>query len=531
MISRKIEFYLILAILALAAGLRAWGIGYGLPSTYCRPDEDRLITVGLRLSPDDLDPGYYLWPGLPFYLSRLLLEAAARLRPAVSRGSALGLYLGDPGFVHLLFRVVFLLAGLAAVYLLYRVGRRLFSPPAGLLAAFFLALSFLHARDSRFAMLDIPFTLLAVWFFLPAANVLRRGRRMDYLAAGLLLGLAAAVKYYGAVLAVPLLAAHWSRLPSAGKRPPGRLFAALAAAAAVFFIASPYTFLSAAAAFREFRAEILTGQFVAGFRLLPRIGTPRGWLHHPLFSLRWGMGLPLALAALAGTAYCGWRAFRNGPAERLIFSFIAAFFLVLAFQRSCFIRYTTALIPFLCLAAAVLLDRLVPRRPGRPLLLAGAAVLLALEPAARIVRLNRVLSRPDTRLLAGRWLEENIPPADLLVFPQPLLWTRPEGHQFHPNRVVLPPGSGPEELAAVLELPFPGRKWVITGEHPLAYADLDPKIGEMLAAAGGPDREFSGLRDGGRGAVYDPFDAFFVPLAGFSGVGNPGPDIRIYLWK
>ncbi|MFO8111547.1 MAG: hypothetical protein R6T92_03465 [Desulfosalsimonadaceae bacterium] len=73
--------------------------------------------------------------------------------------------------------------------------------------------------------------------------------------------------------------------------------------------------------------------------------------------------------------------------------------------------------------------------------------------------------------------------------------------------------------------------WVITGEHPLAYAALAPGIRNLLEETGGPDRVFSGLKDGGRGAVFDPFDAFFVPLAGFSGVANPGPDIRIYRWE
>ncbi len=524
MMSRKRELYLVLAILALAAGVRVRGIGYGLPSTYCRPDEDRLIAVALRLSPADLNPGYFVWPGLPFYLSRAALETAVLLRPVLSGGSALELYLRDPGWVHLLFRAVFLLAGLATVYLLYVAGRRLFSPAAGLLAAFFLALSFLHVRDSRFAMLDIPTALLAVSFFLPAAGVLRRGRWGDYLAAGLLLGLASAVKYYGAVLAVPLLAAHFSR----DRRETGRLLSALGAAGLFFFLGSPYTFLAAGAAFREIRGEIISGQFVTGFRLLPEIATPRGWLYHPLFSLRWGLGLPLSAAALFGTGYCFFRACRGGKEERLIVSFILAFYLTLAFGRSCFIRYTILLLPFLGLAAAVLLDRLLPNRPGKGLILAGTAILLVAEPSLRIVRLNTLLARPDTRLAAGRWMEENIPPSDLLVFPQPLLWTRPEGHQFYPNRVVLPSGSGPEELRHLLDRPFPGEKWVVTGEHPLAYAGLDSGIREKLEGEGEPAAEFRGLKADGPEPVFDPFDAFFVPLAGFSGVVNPGPDIRIY---
>lgn len=524
----KTEFYLLLGIFLLAAGVRVWGIGYGLPGSYCRPDEDRLLAVALRLGWQDLNPGYFVWPGLPFYLSRLVLETAALVRPALSRGSALRLYLEDPAFIHLLFRSVFCIFGLSTIYLLYRVGRRLFSPASGILAAFFLALSFLHVRDSRFAMLDIPFTLLAVGFFLPAGKIIRRGRKGDYLAAGLLLGLATAVKYYGVVLAVPLITAHFSRARRVGERRTWYLPAALAVAAGVFFIGSPYTLLNVAEASRDIRGEILAGQFVTGFPLLPEITTPRGWLYHPVFSLRWGLGLPLELFALLGAGYCGWRAFRSAPAERLLVSFILAFYLSLAFQRSCFIRYTTVLLPFLCLAAAVFIDRLLPSRPGKGLVLAVAAVLLMLEPVARIVRLDTLLSRTDTRISAGRWMEENISPSSLLIFPQPLLWIRPEGYQRFPNREILPPGSGPEKLRGLLELPFPAGKWVITGEHPLAYAALEPRIRELLERRGDYIRLFPALRDGGRGAIFDPFDAFFVPLAGFSAVSAPGPEIRFY---
>ncbi len=524
---RKGELYLVLGILVLAAAVRVWGIGYGLPCTYCRPDEDRLIAVALRLGRPDLNPGYFVWPGLPFYLTRLILEAAALARPGLSGGSALGLYLADPGSLHLLLRSVFCLFGLATIYLLYRVGRELFSPAAGVLAAFFLALSFLHVRDSRFAMLDIPVTLIAVGFFLPAARIVRRGGRRDYLAAGLLLGLAAAVKYYGVVLAVPLVAAHLWRRCAAGPALPRRLAAALATAGLVFLIGSPYTVFAAAAALGEIGREIFSGQFVTGFPLLGEIATPRGWLYHPLFSLRWGLGWPLETAALLGTAYCGWRTFRGAGGERLVFSFILAFYLTLAFQRSCFIRYTTMLLPFLALAVAVLLERLFPERPGRRLLLAAVAILLMLEPAIRVVRLDLLLSRTDTRISAGRWMAGNIPAASFLIFPQPFLWTRPEGHQDFPNRVIVPPGPG-DRMRGLLELDFPGEKWVVTGEHPLAYASLEPGIGKLLEARAVHVRSFPAFRESGRGAVFDPFDAFFVPLAGFSAVSAPGPEIRFY---
>ena len=41
-------------------------------------------------------------------------------------------------------------------------------------------------------------------------------------------------------------------------------------------------------------------------------------------------------------------------------------------------------------------------------------------------------------------------------------------------------------------------------------------------------QEIRGTRVGTGSAVYDPQDAFFLPLSGFATVDRPGPTIRIY---
>ena len=513
----------------MAALVRLWGIDYGLPCTYCRPDEDRLISTALRLSLEDPNPHYFIWPGLFFYSTRGILEAATlarRLFGGIAGGSPSDLYREDPAYLHLILRYIFCGFGVATVYLLGLLGKRIFSPRVGLLAAFFLALSFLHVRDSHFAMLDIPVTLLAVGFFLAAWSVYSRGRWGDYLRAGAVLGLAVATKYYAVLLAVPLITAHLSRssLDRDGFR---RLFTALTLGAVLFALASPYTLLDAASFAREIKDGIMAPQFVDGFHLLPGLDPARGWLYHITFSLRYGMGWPLEILALAGVGYGVWRMIGGKVPERLILSFFLVFYLALSFQKSCFIRYTTMLLPFLYLLGAVLLARISPPRMGGGLLL-GVVVLVVLEPAVRIIRLDGLLSRPDTRLTAGIWIRENISPESVVIFPQPMIFGRPAGYFHYPHRITLPENADAGALRDIISAPVAGKKYAIVSEHPLAYSRLKPEMKKLLGEMSDSSHTITGDRVGSAGAVYDPFDAFYVPLAGFRGVDTPGPTIRIY---
>lgn len=516
----------------MAAAVRLWGIDYGLPCTYSRPDEDRLITTALRISSSDLNPHYFIWPGLFFYLTRVILEVAVqgyRLFTPGFVGSSADLYIADPAYFHLVLRYIFCGFGLATVYLLYRLGRELFSSSVGLLSAFFLSLSFLHVRDSHFAMLDIAATLLVVACFLPLWYIVQKGRWRDYLWAGLLLGLAAATKYYAVLLVIPLFAAHFSRTGSPpGGSSWGRLTIALVLAGSVFIIGSPYTLLDGQSFIREVKAEIFTSQFIDGFHLVSGLKTSRGWLYHIIFSFRYGLGWPLEIISLLGVGYAALQAARGKVPKRLILSFVIPFYLVLSFQKSCFIRYTTLLLPFLCVTGAVLLTRIIPRNRYRGLFLAAVALVLVLEPTIRIVQLDRLLSRPDTRLKAGEWMRDNISVESGVIFPQAMIFGRPDGFFSYPNRISLPAGSGTGILSLLLSSPAPKKKYIVINEHPLSYSRLAPEMKVLLEDALEEVYSIKGGGEGSQDVVYDPFDAFYVPLSGFAEVDLPGPKIRVF---
>jgi 4-amino-4-deoxy-L-arabinose transferase-like glycosyltransferase len=522
---------LLFLILAASAVLRLWGIGYGLDCVYCRPDEDRLLATAARFTAADLNPRYFIWPSLFFYLARGGLETADGARAFLRGEARLGApaaLAAHPAPYYLAFRLAFCGLGLLTILSLYRLGKRLFSPEAGLIAALFLGASFLHGRDSRFAMLDIPAALFTVAALGGSWSIYKRGLRRDYLWAGLFCGLAVSTKYYAAAAAFPLLAAHLSRPRPRSLR---RLIAAALLAALVFAISSPFLWLDFRAAAREIGGGILAPQFRTGFHLLPGLKTARGWLYHPLFSLRYGLGLPLEILALAGAVYGLARALRGAVAFRLLLSFVVPFFALLAFQKSCFLRYTTLLLPFLCLLAAEALRAAFARGKASGLLLALSALAVAAEPAGRLVRLDALLSRTDTRVQASEWMVEKLPLDSRLLFAHPLIFGRPPAAGLYPNRSALPEGTKAEEMAGLIRGLRHQGWFFILDQHPLSYSQAPPEVNDLLAREAQPLFTADPFVPSARPPVYDPFDAFYVPIDGFEGVSRPGPAIRIYWIK
>ncbi|TFH58196.1 MAG: hypothetical protein E4G90_10845, partial [Gemmatimonadales bacterium] len=58
----------LLAVLVLAAVLRVWGIGFGLPNLNARPDEIEVVSRAIRLLSGDLNPHFFHYPSLYCYL-------------------------------------------------------------------------------------------------------------------------------------------------------------------------------------------------------------------------------------------------------------------------------------------------------------------------------------------------------------------------------------------------------------------------------------------------------------------------------
>ena len=109
--------------------------------------------------------------------------------------------------------------GVAALWLLYAAGARLFGRAVGLLAAAIEAVAFLPVFYSHLALNDVPTLAPLTLSLLGSAGVLCKGRKRDYLLAGVGLGLACASKYTAGIVIVPFVAAIAARfLDGAGRR-------------------------------------------------------------------------------------------------------------------------------------------------------------------------------------------------------------------------------------------------------------------------------------------------------------------------
>lgn len=213
----------LLAILTLAAAARFTALDWGLRHPVHLDERVYVENVARMLEAGDLDHRFYTYPGLFFYL----------LAPFVA-------LVGEPrwwtGEGYLAARSVVAAAGVLDVLLAFWAGRRLLGTAAGLTAALMLAVSPLDVRTAHQVRPDV--VLLGAGFV--ALVVFRDlGRTRDDLRAGLLIGLASAVKFTGLLL-VPFYV--MARLLAPGRRLRGLLAAGLLTIGVVV-AATPYSLL------------------------------------------------------------------------------------------------------------------------------------------------------------------------------------------------------------------------------------------------------------------------------------------------
>ena len=185
-----------------------WGLGWGLPHTLAHPDETKFVSTALGFGYGDLNPHWFGYPSLFFYLSAAAfgaLYAAGRLTGDFPTLFAFKLqFFLDPSPFYLATRSLSALAGIATIVVTYRLGKELAGRAAGLVAALLVAANPLHARSSHFGNTDVTMTAFTAAALLFALRAARRGRTRDFVLAGLGLGLAVSTKYPAAFFAAAL---------------------------------------------------------------------------------------------------------------------------------------------------------------------------------------------------------------------------------------------------------------------------------------------------------------------------------------
>lgn len=402
----------LLAILALALVLRLRGIAFGLPAVL---DPDELMfelgaykmVAGGRLNPE--------WFGHPATTTMYVLGLVDAVVfgwgwLAGTYGSpadfAEAIFL-DPGIVILPGRIAMALFGVASVALLWRLGRDLAGPTAGLVAAAILAVSPVHVAWSQIIRSDIMATVFLTATMLAALALLREGRMRDLVWATLFAALAIASKWPFAVglLAIAgALAVRLWRREDAWKTTLARGTLALVLTAAFLILVSPYLVI-------DHRTVIDNLQGEAQVR---HIGATGGgfwanlwfYLSGPMWD---GLGPAALLLALGGLVR------RDTRTEFWIVAGLpgVAMLMLISLQSLVWERWAIALIPVLALAAGMCIARgfdIVRSAPSRVVAaVVPAGVVMLLGPPLWTAHRASVERSHDNRRLATDWARTHLP--------------------------------------------------------------------------------------------------------------------------
>ncbi|HSZ68766.1 MAG TPA: glycosyltransferase family 39 protein [Solirubrobacteraceae bacterium] len=426
---RRAAWLALAAILALALGLRLWGIQQGLPYAYNSDEDAHFVPRAIGIFAAGWNPHYFANPPAFTYLLHILFAAWYGGGAAVSHTFAT-----DPTAVLTLARVAAALLGTLAVWLLYLAGARLFDRGVALLAAALQAVAFLPVFYAHLALNDVPTLAPLTLSLLGTAGVLRSGRPRWYLLAGLGLGLGCATKYTAGIVLLPLLAAAAARYldePRRGARVLVGLALAGIAALAAFVVANPYAVLD----LHNFEQGI-AHQSAVSAEAEGKLGAPHeSGIVYYLWSFTWGLGWVPALAALGGALTVWWRERRLGwvlvPAPLLYLAFMGA-------QGRYFGRWLLPIFPLVCLLAALFALQLAAaatrlagsRRIASVAFPALAVLALCAQGVIYSVHSGLVLARADTRNLARAWMVAHIPAGTRIVV-EPLVpdeWAQDVGH-------------------------------------------------------------------------------------------------------
>jgi Dolichyl-phosphate-mannose-protein mannosyltransferase len=314
---RRSERLILAAILFIGAALRLWGLRFGVPHLDTQPGETALVTT----------------------LTGLINDG------------------GNPTTMLIVLRVLSAAAGVATIWLVYRLAERFFDRLTAITAAFFVAIAFLHVRDSHFGDAEVATTALivaAVLTLLSAIDDPTYWRRWALGAA--LAGLAASTKYYGAVLA-----------PDSGIG----------------------------------------------------IGLDREWLHHLTFSLWYGLGAPLLVAGLGGVTLIAATSWKK--AVMILTFPIVYYATVGRGHTAREITPVVPFLCIVAAFLLVRIVQRFARPESSPRLVALVAVALALPSIARDLAFDVLIRRTDTRVLAQEWIATHVAADDSIGQIPPVL--------------------------------------------------------------------------------------------------------------
>lgn len=365
-------------------------------------------------------------------------------------------------------RLLTAITDMATVLMIYLLGRRLFAPAAGLLAASFLAVNVMHIQLSHFFTVDPFMTFFVVTaVYCMACALTTSGKRTGnwLLWASIATGLAVGSKFSAVMLIFPLtLTAVWSQKQHWKQW----LTISIFVVAVTFALTNPFAILDLTCEVRTpvthlgpltipsinwgscYLGNIGTqGAMVRGELDLPFTRQYAGtlpYLYYLEMQFRWGMGPLLALVAFAGLGWAiwhGWRQLGWGgrparekvqqwlagitalqfdrfvpedgriQAQLVLLAWVMPYFLITGGFYVKFMRYLQPITPFLALYGAAMLWQW-PRSWWRR----GVITAVLLTTTLYAISFINIYSTPHPWIAASQWIHTHVPTGSLILSEQ-----------------------------------------------------------------------------------------------------------------
>jgi hypothetical protein len=403
--SLRAQEILLIAILGLAAILRLWALGHGIPYAVGVDEPEVLERAVNMMKSGSPHPHFFDYPSLYIYLQAA--TACLRFIYGAVSGSWASLEQASPGDFYEWGRAVTALFGVATVFVVYRIGLRRGTLHA-LLAAGLMAILPIHVRESHYVLTDVPLTFFVSLSMLLTLRAADAGTITAFAWAGAAAGLATATKYNGALVLVLPLIASLATTPRQSSRL-ALLRASVGAYCLAFLVGAPYTILDLPAFLNGF------ARLSSEYRTRPALPEP-GWLLY-MKHLRLVLGPPAYYLLGAGVIVGLLRLRRR--AEVVQWTTLAVFpLLYFAFvggQRLIFARYLLPITPAVCLLIAETivicgntLRAFTPHPAGRPAALVLVALVAFWYPTRQAVDFDRMIARRGTVDFAYDWIYANV---------------------------------------------------------------------------------------------------------------------------
>jgi len=378
------------------------------------PDEPDFVVRALRMvASGHLNPGWFGHPGSLTLYNLSLVYAIHAALGGTPHEQLLAEYARDPAPFHVLGKYLFVFWSLVTHLGLWLLARHFMTRWPALLAVLLLATSKLDISIATLIRTDTQQSAFLVFVLLFAVRGVETSARRWFVASGLALGFACAVKWPSvaacpAIAMAGLLTVRSRPLRESWRKPVALVGMAALASVVGLFLAAPYVFLDFATVLRdvahEARARDLgpshEGVLAAlGFylRLLLRDGSVAGMLLAAL-------GAGLALRS------------RDWPKTLVTLSLLSVYLLFISLQTVHWPRWGVPLLPSVCLLTALGVERtlsLVRKRTERPLLLIALGALLGLllciPAATHVTELLERRARGDAGVAASHWIAEHVP--------------------------------------------------------------------------------------------------------------------------